>query len=331
MAKKAKHAFGMLENIDKALLDGLVDSYDILFMKDAKGNPHIGWIDANGEKVVLDNGNDNIVVVKEESLPESGETGKVYIFREDGYFWNGSEFINFCKPTDVSALAAEIAKKADASALSDVEAAAKAYTDGKVESAVEAAMSEHLVKRYIIEDVPAGTLVDYFDKEIRIMCPADAEFAKQSVGAGGNPNNYYMTFKTYAPSDDVVGYIEHLGDQADPEILTDLKTDKYGRKYQPTWLSLAGYDESTDTWTYRGKNSSTEKYVGWDYQIDWYNADRVMVKSDSVRINLSNEDCHNTIEPYYVGSIMKEVDTKIDTKIEEKIAEVEAAYEVIEF
>ena len=299
MANKARHAFGSSSGIDAAIQSGKIDAYDILFLDGDTDSPKVGWVDKNGKAVIL----------KDEKADLTELEAEV------------------AKKADAEEVAAEIAKKADASALSDVEAAAKAYTDGKVESAVEAAMSEHLVKRYAIEDVPAGTLVDYFDKEIRIMCPADAEFAKQSVGAGGNPNNYYMTFKTYAPSDDVVGYIEHLGDQADPEILTDLKTDKYGRKYQPTWLSLAGYDESTDTWTYHGKNSSTEKYVGWDYQIDWYNADRVMVKSDSVRINLSNEDCHNTIEPYYVGSMMKEV----DTKIEEKIAEVEAAYEVIEF
>lgn len=299
MANKARHAFGSSSGIDAAIQSGKIDAYDILFLDGDTDSPKVGWVDKNGKAVIL----------KDEKADLTELEAEV------------------AKKADAEEVAAEIAKKADTSALSDVEAAAKAYTDGKVESAVEAAMSEHLVKRYVIEDVPAGTLVDYFDKEIRIMCPADAEFAKQSVGAGGNPNNYYMTFKTYAPSDDVVGYIEHLGDQADPEILTDLKTDKYGRKYQPTWLSLAGYDESTDTWTYHGKNSSTEKYVGWDYQIDWYNADRVMVKSDSVRINLSNEDCHNTIEPYYVGSMMKEV----DTKIEEKIAEVEAAYEVIEF
>ena len=112
--KKAKHAFGMLENVDNALLNGLIDNYDILFMKDANGNPHIGWIDANGEKVILQTNNENVIVVEGESLPESGEAGKVYIFGEDGYFWNGTEFINLCKPTDVSALETEIATKVTA-------------------------------------------------------------------------------------------------------------------------------------------------------------------------------------------------------------------------
>lgn len=310
MATKAKHAFGMLENIDAAISSGKIDAYDIIFAKDANGKPYVGWVDKDGNKVICDDSAELAELEKQLEAKANAEEVK-----------------------------AEIAKKVDAveveekinTAVTDTVASAKAYTDGKVESAVEAAMSEHLVKRYEVADVPAGTLVDYFDKEIRIMCPADAEFAKQSVGVGGNSNNYYMTFRTYAPNDDVVGYIEHLGDQADPEVLTDLKTDKYGRKYQPTWLSLAGYDESTDTWTYYGATSSTEKYIGWDYQIDWYDADGVMVKSDVVRINLSNEECHNAIEPYYMGSMRKEVDTKIEEKIEEKIAEVEGAIEIVEF
>ena len=157
-------------------------------------------------------------------------------------------------------------------------------------------------RKYEIVDAPIGTLVNYGEKEIRIMCPANAEFAKQTVGEGGDANSYYVTFKTYVPNDSVVGYIEHLGDQVDSEILTNIFTDEYGRRYQPTWLAVAKYDETTDTWSYYGTNSTESKYIGWDYQIDWYNADNVMVASDSIRINLSNEACHNNIKPYYVAN-----------------------------
>ena len=288
MADKAKHAFGALENVDAALASGKIDAFDIIFAKDVNGKPYVGWIDRDGNKVICD---------------DSAELAKLE-----------------------AQLEAEIATKANAEEVDEKIETIKTYTDGKVESAVEAAMSEHLIKRYVIEDVPVGTLIDYFDKEIRIMCPADAEFTKQAVGVGGDANTYYITFKTYVPSDDVVGYIEHLGDQSDIEVLTDLKTDEYGRKYQPTWLGVAKYDDATG-WIYYGTNSSVDKYIGWNYQIDWYNADGMMVKSDAVRINLSNENCHNVIEPYYMGSMRKE----IDIKIEEKIAEIEGAIEVIEF
>lgn len=300
MANKAKHAFGSSENIMSALQAGTINERDILFLDEETDNPKIGWVDKNGKPVIL--------------TDEKADLSEV--------------------EADVEALEAQMATKASAvevdekisTAVTDTVATAKAYTDGKVESAVEAAMSEHLIKRYEVIDVPAGTLVDYFDKEIRIMCPTNAEFVKQAVGVGGDANSYYMTFKTYAPDDSIVGYIEHLNGEADPEVLTDLKTDEYGRKYQPTWLALAKYDDATG-WTYYGANSSTERYIGWNYQIDWYNADGVMVKSDVVRINLSNEDCHNAIEPYYMGSMMN----KVNTTIEEKIAEVEGAIEIVEF
>lgn len=55
MAMKAKHAFGTLEKIDEALSSGKIDSYDILFVKDADGKPYVGWIDKDGNKVICDN------------------------------------------------------------------------------------------------------------------------------------------------------------------------------------------------------------------------------------------------------------------------------------
>lgn len=294
MADKAKHAFGMLENIDAAIAAGTIDAYDILFVKDANGKPYVGWVDKNGNKVVVDDSAELAALEKELA-------SKV-----------GAEEVE-----------AAIATKADST---DVEAKiseAKAYTD----KMVEAAMGEHLTKKYEIANVPEGTLVDYRESEIRVMCKADAVFTKQSVGVGGDANSYYMTFKTYAPSDDAVGYIEHLGGQVDKEILTSFNVDEYGRRYQPTWLALAKYDEATGAWTYYGAKSTSEKMTGWDYQIDWYDADGVMIASDSVRINLSNENCHYEIKPYYVGAMM----TEVETKIEEKIKEMESSYEIIEF
>lgn len=51
---KARHAFGMLENIDSAISDGKIDSFDILFVKNADGKPFVGWIDKDGNKVIVD-------------------------------------------------------------------------------------------------------------------------------------------------------------------------------------------------------------------------------------------------------------------------------------
>lgn len=178
-------------------------------------------------------------------------------------------------------------------------------------------------RKYDISGVPVGTLVNYGEKEIRIMCPNDVEFKKQAVGANGDANTYYATFKTYCPSDDVVGYIEHLGNQVDAEVLTDIKIDEYGRRYQPTWLGIAKYDEATGVWSYFGKNSTVDKFIGWDYQIDWYDADGVMIASDSIRINLSNEECHNIIRPYYGPN--NDISTEI-VELQETIEEMKEMY-----
>lgn len=159
----------------------------------------------------------------------------------------------------------------------------------------------YVARKYDVSGTPNGTLVNYGEKEIRVMVPADAEFAKQNVGVGGDANTYYMTFKAYAPHD-AVGYKEHIGSQSDSEVLTDLKIDVHGRRYQPTWLGLAKFDDTTGAWTYYGKNSAESKYIGWDYRIDWFGVDGTMIATDSVRINLSNEDCHYNDKPYYMAN-----------------------------
>lgn len=107
MAERAKHAFGALENIDSAIAKGTIDAYDILFVKDANGKPYVGWVDKEGNKVICQE-EDKVVVVEGESLPETGIEGKIYIFGENGYFWNGTEFVNLCKPTDVTSLETQV-------------------------------------------------------------------------------------------------------------------------------------------------------------------------------------------------------------------------------
>jgi hypothetical protein len=169
----------------------------------------------------------------------------------------------------------------------------------------------YVARKYDISDVPNGTLVNYGEKEIRVMIPSGAEFTKQAVGTGGDVSTYYMTFKTYCPSDDIVGYVEHINGKADAEILTKFSVDEHGRRYQSTWLGVAKFDETTGTWSYYGANSTESKYIGWDYRIDWYNTDNVIVASDCIRINLSNEDCHNSIKPYYMAdyATSKDIET----------------------
>ena len=296
MASKAKHAFGSSSGIEAALQSGKIDSFDILFLDGDTDSPKVGWIDKNGKAVILKDEKADLTELEAE----------------------------------VANLETEIATKVNAEevdtkigkAVEDTVATANSYTDGKIEAAV----NEHLRKKYEIAYKPKGTLVDYREKEIRVMCPANTKWVKQSVGPTGSDNYYYMGFKAYAP-EGAVSFKE--GDRG--VIIDEMfdfndefaGTDEYGRNYSICWLALASYDKATDTWTYFGKNSSANKYIGWDYIVEWYNADGVVIASDCIRINLSNEQCHSLIEPYYVAGIMKDVDAKI--------AEIGSAYEIIEF
>ena len=300
MANKAKHAFGQSTGIDAAKQANKIDAFDILFL-DGDTAPKVGWLDAQGNTVIVDHRPD---LAKVEAELEGQIATKA-------------------NAEDITQLESELAKKAD---VADVDAK------------LEAALAEYHANKYEIANAPDGTLINYNEREIRICCPANSVWTKQTVGEGGDPDCYYVTLKTYVYNDNVVGYKEHLGKQVDAEILTDLKTDKYGRKYQSTWLGVAKYDKTSDTWTYYGASSTKDKYIGWDYQIDFFDANGAFIASDSIRINLSNEDCHFVIKPYYGVSEMTEVETKIDDAVEsanaytdKKIAEVESAYEIVEF
>jgi uncharacterized protein (DUF342 family) len=106
MAEKARHAFGSSENIKTALSVGTIDAYDILFL-DGDTDPKVGWIDKNGVCRVVDN--ECVIVVDGESLPASGKEGKVYIFGEEGYFWNGSEFRPLAQSADLTEIETQVA------------------------------------------------------------------------------------------------------------------------------------------------------------------------------------------------------------------------------
>ena len=294
---KSKHAFGSEKNIQSALDKGLIDAYDILFLEEGK----IGWVDKDGNPVIAETDLSGI-------------------------------------ETDISSLEAKVATKANVeevdakikSVKQDAVSSANAYTDGKIEAAV----NEHLLKKYEISHKPEGALVNYGEKEIRVMCPVDTKWVKQNVGATGNANMYYMGFKAYAPEGAVSFKEGDRGVIIDKMFTFDddfAGTDEYGRNYSICWLALASYDPNSNTWTYFGKNSTINKYIGWTYIVEWYDANGVMIATDSVRINLSNEECHSSIEPYYVSNVIETAKSYTDSQIKTKIAEIESAYEVIEF
>ena len=260
-----------------------------------------------------------------DDLPTDAKQGDLYEVISDGseWCWNGTKWFEYGTShftpvegagivVDGSKIGVKIAP--DSHGLTVVEGGmmmllATTKQDGAMskedKAKLDAIPEVYVAKKYEITDAPVGTLINYGEREIRIMCPDGAEYNRQNVGAGGNANTYYVTFRTYAPNADVVGYMEHLGGQSDAEILKDIKTDKYGRRYQTTWLGVATFDEATGTWNYYGKKSSADKFIGWDYRVDWFDADNVMVASDSIRINLSNESCYHTTVPSYMADYVE--------------------------
>lgn len=106
MAERARHAFGKSENVSAALESGAIDAYDILFL-DGDSKPKVGWIDKDGNVKVVDN--ECVIVVEDEAMPETGELGKVYIFADEGYFWNGTEFKPIVKSADLTMLEGQVA------------------------------------------------------------------------------------------------------------------------------------------------------------------------------------------------------------------------------
>ena len=191
---------------------------------------------------------------------------------------------------------------------------------------IDSIPSVYIARKYDISNTPIGTLVNYGEREIRIMCPADAKFTKQNVGASGNANMYYMTFKAYAP-DSAVSFKE--GDRG--VIIDEMHTfngpasgvDEFGRKYSVCWLAMAMHNDANDTWTYFGENSTENKYVGWDYVVEWYDENGIKIGYDSIRINLSNENCHNNIKPYYAANYAT---TEEVEAIKESVSVVEESY-----
>lgn len=130
---KARHAFGTLENIDTALSSGTINAYDILFVKDANGKPYVGWIDKEGNKIIVQ---EDEKIVRVDELPTAdGDENIVYIYNNEGYIWNGTQCVSLSKSADLSALEAEIAKKVDESTV-----------DAKIEAAINEVSSVEIIE-----------------------------------------------------------------------------------------------------------------------------------------------------------------------------------------
>lgn len=104
MAKQARLAYGTSANIQAALENGVIDAYDILFL-DGDTEPKIGWVNNNGCIRIVES---PVQVVTVTELPVAGDENVIYIYNDEAYIWNGAECVAIGKPTDISALEADI-------------------------------------------------------------------------------------------------------------------------------------------------------------------------------------------------------------------------------
>lgn len=178
---------------------------------------------------------------------------------------------------------------------------------------VTAGVAKDSSKYKVTNGLFADTLVNYREEEIRIMFTDSSTFTLQQSGANADPNTYYVGFKAYAP-DGATHFKESLAETMTDDTLFDFTgeftgTDSDGRKYSIVWLPVAKYDSVTTTWTYYGKQSTKNKYIGWFYTVEWYK-DGTVIDADTIRINLANSDCFMNNKAYYMGEYVTDLEVE---------------------
>lgn len=249
-------------------------------------------LSGTGEGTVEKRINDTVAAKINEFATQVSDDKTVNTFKElvDYVSAHGTEAANMA--ADITTLQGLVGNKSVEAQIADAIAASGHMDENKALAIFDKA-------KYEISHKPVGTLVDYRDKEIRVMCPVGTEFTLQNSGEGADKSVYYIGFKAYAPAD-AVSFKEDLKKTIeDPEMYyfegNDFAgVDAYGRKYSIVWLPVARHG-ADDTWTYYGVNSQAGKYIGWYYSVEWYNSDGVKISSDTIRINLANEACFNSI------------------------------------
>lgn len=118
MNDRARHAYGSRKNLDAAIASGVVDAYDLLFLNGEGETPAIGWVDKNGNPIVIAPTDD---LTQLESKFEAQVASKADV-------------------SDVEALGSQISAKADASDVAELEA--------EVANKVDAATVQTMIKEH---------------------------------------------------------------------------------------------------------------------------------------------------------------------------------------
>lgn len=159
--------------------------------------------------------------------------------------------------------------------------------------------------KYSVSNLPVNAIVNYNEEEIRILCPKNTVWEHQVIYTEGDLNTYYLAIKAYAP-DMAASFKKGVNSlEVSDEMFifsgSDAGVDEQGRKYAICYLPAAVYDSTTDKWTYNGAISTINNYFGYFYSFEWYNAEGNQIGINFIKVNLSNENCHNYSKPYYMS------------------------------
>lgn len=124
MANKAKHAHGSRKNLEAAITSKAVDAFDVLFLSGEDEAPAFGWLDKNGNPILI-TPTDDLAKVKaklESELAAKANSEDIETLE--------SQIATKADATEVAELEAEIANKVD---VSTVETMIREYGESAIE------------------------------------------------------------------------------------------------------------------------------------------------------------------------------------------------------
>ena len=179
------------------------------------------------------------------------------------------------------------------------------------------AEDKHIVNDiYKVTDLLKDAKVSYGFDTIRVAYADDTDWHQHDfVGEGGNINQHYMCIRTFAPEgakffeEGLLGLNkeDNSGENTYEDVFTALEpmiafegekylVDENNRAYRANWLPVAELENGV--WTYYGNDSTAKRHIGWVKMIRWYDENKKLIRTDFVKIQLSNESIFTEVEKF---------------------------------
>lgn len=147
--------------------------------------------------------------------------------------------------------------------------------------------------------LPVDSRISYGENIIRIAVPDYFEAEHQNVGAGGNAEKFYATFKAKAP-ENAVYFLEKQIILSSGEEIVDSEpiklADKGSTTHRTCWFSIAQFDPQIGKFEYFGRNRSIEDCDGRIETLEWYDENKNLISIDEYTVQYVSKDNY---EPFY--------------------------------